>query len=121
MNDSAGFIQAETPQLATTVRLNSLVKFSAEFLGRDFLSWAREALEQLKSKIGALGLRERKGGFEDLILGHAHGWIITGCRKRSKLVRLLCSALGVEGKEGHEEGVVGDGGVPVVGGEDGGV
>ncbi|MEX2308658.1 MAG: hypothetical protein WD738_13750 [Pirellulales bacterium] len=89
--DGAGFFQAKTRQLAATVGLDSFAKFRAEFFGRNSIVWRREALQQLKSKIGALGLRQRKSGFEKLVLRHAHGVIITGCDRRSKPFNLLCS------------------------------
>ena len=50
LNDGAGFFQAKAPQFATTVGLDSFVKFSSEFFGRDFIPRRREALQQLKSR-----------------------------------------------------------------------
>jgi hypothetical protein len=64
------------------VGIDSLVKLSAKFFGGNFFPWRRQALQQLKDKIGALRLGQRKCRFEELVLRHAHGLIISAAFSR---------------------------------------
>jgi hypothetical protein len=68
----ARFFQAEAIDLAATMGPDSSLEFGPKLFSTYDFAGLVETLQQLKSQIGALRMRKRKGRLEKLILRHAH-------------------------------------------------
>jgi hypothetical protein len=86
LNDLAALFQAETRQVAAPVGIDSLVQLGPELLRGDFVAGRWKTLQQLKSQIGAIGLRQRERGLEKLVVRYVHGLIIVACTGCGKAI-----------------------------------
>ena len=81
MDNGARFIQTIAFSLTATKGSNSPVKLIATLLRTNYFARRLQALQELKRKIRAFGLRQGESCFKELILRHAHHLIVANAAR----------------------------------------